>query len=443
MLHIKRMRLLILCICLATLTLGYSQKQIKDTPFTDNSQWEWSCDSLIDVNKHNRVLVLLQEKDSLDAVIKDLYRNQRFVLKRIDKAIAIVDKRSGYESDSTLLLKKLGQIFNENLNSKIQMLFSTFSEALGLPLYSYTTEWFLDSYVFTSTHKETNMLKPLKLYLLVLEDLYLKKYCRAQDCIKSRIVVKFDSLDKSLEKMLNEAEYKTDSILKVIQDKVQLKKSSEANVMLVGAERLNRATSEIIDQIEVLKGNIGRDSIVDATLLTDKLDKFKDTLEYLHEVQINRESIYMASKRLSLSSDSLAGFIDSVKHLLVVESGGLDSNGMPKGMKNTRVTSAMFLNQNGQLSELANDYLNQFHKHQAVLDQVINDHLSDSLLNEYKLIDFDLKDVPSRTDYIRLSFDGTPMIAALSYLTEKQFRVSRFRAEILLLLEEKGEGYKP
>lgn len=154
------------------------------------------------------------------------------------------------------------------------------------------------------------------------------------------------------------------------------------------------------------------------------------------------------AKKLHQLSLNLINYIEDQKKKMIKKTDGyLEDGTTPAGMKNIDVASEIFLGGSGkgtkdgkELVKKLDDYIKELN----VIYSDVNVATGGKPVKEkYPKITLSGKEDPQfknnpeqkNKSFLALSFDHTPMIAALAFMTEKQSKVAAYEAEILAKLK--------
>lgn len=160
------------------------------------------------------------------------------------------------------------------------------------------------------------------------------------------------------------------------------------------------------------------------------------------------EALKKAKEMHSLAQGTIT-YIEDLKQEMIQKSGGMLEDGTtPAGMKDTDVSSVMFLGDKkgtktgkefeGKLDE----FVEKANLYYAQVQEALKEEKIDK--KHYKSMTLDGKEDPQfmksedqkNKSFLELAFDHTPMIASLAFLTEKQSRVAAAEKEILDKLKQ-------
>ena len=185
----------------------------------------------------------------------------------------------------------------------------------------------------------------------------------------------------------------------------------------------------------------------------DSQDKSKDLLSVIASKVKDRgnkpeeKAALDHANKLHDVSTNLIKFIEDEKSLMIKKTKGyLEDGTTPAGMKNTDVSSVMYLGdkkgtkEGKLLVKKLDDYIDELNKiysdvNVATGGKPEKDHYEKLTLSGKEDPQF-MKDPDQKNkSFLELSFDHTPMIAALAFLTEKQSKIAAYEAEILAKLK--------
>ena len=157
--------------------------------------------------------------------------------------------------------------------------------------------------------------------------------------------------------------------------------------------------------------------------------------------KLNDLKVLKTTKDLHSKSKELVIWISDLKDDIIIKTGGIDStNNLPIGSKNSDVTSLLLVgnSNDGKAYELKlklDSYIDFLNKTALPLSDTTNtltplkfpmlalDEMEDPLFANEP----DLK----TKDFAHLTFEDTPMIAAMAFLTEKQAKVIAYETQLL------------
>ena len=148
---------------------------------------------------------------------------------------------------------------------------------------------------------------------------------------------------------------------------------------------------------------------------------------------------------LDQATNKVHVLIDELKAEMVEKTGGYDpETNLPLGMKNTDISGQIMLGNSGQGSDKGKkleQYMTDFEKTLNNVQSSVAKLLPEEKANLYADMNltpsgkehplFKNSDDHKTANWLQISFDHTPMIAALAFLTEKEARVANLRAEVL------------
>ncbi len=154
------------------------------------------------------------------------------------------------------------------------------------------------------------------------------------------------------------------------------------------------------------------------------------------------------ANKLHQVSTNLIKYIEDQKALMIKDTDGyLEDGTTPAGMKNTDASSILFLGPSGKGTKVGKKLVEKLDAYIKELNVIYSDvnvatggkpekgHYAKLTLNGKEDPQF-MKDPEQKNkSFLALSFDHTPMIAALAFMTEKQSKVAAFEAEILAKLQ--------
>lgn len=148
------------------------------------------------------------------------------------------------------------------------------------------------------------------------------------------------------------------------------------------------------------------------------------------------------AQELNKVTNGVQSTIEEIKQQMIEKSGGIEE-GVPKGMKDADVASTLLIGEAGgtklgkKLEAELDNFAKELDKIQKQVAAVIKTEKPDlysglNMTPDGKEDPVTAKDEAQRNKpWLAIAFDHAPMIAALSYLTEKQARVANYRAELL------------
>ncbi len=200
----------------------------------------------------------------------------------------------------------------------------------------------------------------------------------------------------------------------------------------VGAEIMNKFYElDLSMEIAVNEANIKAEASFAGIRKAVDEDGRPEAMEALKEAEL-----------LNKATDEVQKLIEDLKTRFIEESGGMGDNGLPVGMKNADVSGSIIPGglkaaEGVALEESLNKFvmtLNDVQKKVAVLlkDEDAKLYADLNLTqdgSEHPV--FKHSEDHKSASWLQISFDHTPMIAALAFLTEKEARVGNLRAEVL------------
>lgn len=153
------------------------------------------------------------------------------------------------------------------------------------------------------------------------------------------------------------------------------------------------------------------------------------------------------AKKLDALANEIHGMIDDINEQLVTQSGGVDESGTPTGMKDADVAHRLLIGPKDTGTELGLKFEKKLDQFAALLNTVQKDiaPLTKGDPNLYAKLNltkkgdedpFTMKDPNlKKNNFLQVSFDHAPMIAALALLRQKDAEVMNLRSKVLTAIK--------
>lgn len=419
-----------------------------------------TCDSLKIVNKRNYALILIHEPDSITNKVTKVHSLNKEALTKVSKVrkglTKLYKKDASQVNKTRFVLNYLNKEFDgsifQYLNRHVAVLIKVMHKNTPPSPFPIEKE-FEENFEALSYKEKLEWLSLTKYQLMFIESIFLSHECGHNDCIQSKIAVKFKQLDRSLQEYTDESNTKTEELLKKIAAKVEERgNQSDDYEALIQAERLEQMSDSLINDIAILKEKMSDADSSSGVELKSKLNNYIQSLEsisnkvdYMRNRKYTHDQLLESSKQVHLKSTELINYIEDLKVELIELSGGSDKNNTPRNIKNTSAVDELFLGDSLKGTKKGNELVARLNKHISFINTVYNEIIitegKEPDLHHYKKLALSgnedplFKDRPNykNKSFLELNFHRTPMIAALAFLTEKQAKIANYEAEILSL----------